>query len=103
MKKLVFFVPKDDAEKVKNAVFNAGAGTIGNYDRCAFETEGVGQFRPNSGANPHIGRIGDTEKVVELKVETICPDNKVTQVIEALRESHPYEEPAIDLYQLENF
>lgn len=103
MKKLVFFVPKDDAEKVKNAIFNAGAGTIGNYDRCSFEIEGVGQFRPNSGAKPHIGQVGNIEKVLELKVETICPDTKVTQVIKALREAHPYEEPAIDLYQLENF
>ncbi|WP_412462839.1 NGG1p interacting factor NIF3 [Halobacteriovorax sp. RT-2-6] len=103
MKKLVFFVPKANAEMVKNAVFDAGAGTIGNYDRCSFEVEGIGQFRPNQNATPHIGRGGELEKVVELKVETICPDNKVDEVIEALRAAHPYEEPAIDLYDLINF
>ncbi|MFG1481965.1 YqfO family protein [Halobacteriovorax sp. HFRX-2_2] len=103
MKKLVFFVPKANAEIVKDAVFDAGAGTIGNYDRCSFEVEGVGQFRPNQEANPHIGRNGEIEKVVELKVETICPDNKVKEVLEALKKAHPYEEPAIDLYDLVNF
>ncbi|EPZ51680.1 hypothetical protein M902_2392 [Bacteriovorax sp. BAL6_X] len=103
MKKLVFFVPKANAEVVKNAVFDAGAGTIGNYDRCSFEVEGVGQFRPNQEANPHIGKNGEIERVVELKVETICPDDKVDDVLKALRMAHPYEEPAVDLYELLNF
>ncbi|WP_412473594.1 NGG1p interacting factor NIF3 [Halobacteriovorax sp. YZS-1-1] len=103
MKKLVFFVPVDDAQEVKEVIFNAGAGTIGNYDKCSFETEGIGQFRPNNQANPHIGESGIIEKVRELKVETICPDDKVKEVIKALRTAHPYEEPAIDLYELVNF
>jgi hypothetical protein len=103
MKKLVFFVPKDDAEKVKKAIFDAGAGTIGNYDCCSFEVEGVGQFRPLSGSNPHIGNQDIIERVVELRVETICEDEKIKTVLEALRDSHPYEEPAIDVYELLNF
>jgi len=103
MKKLVFFVPKDDATTVKEAVFSAGAGTIGDYDHCCFESEGIGQFRPLKGSNPHIGNQDIIERVVELRVETICPDDKVDSVIKALRHAHPYEEPAIDLYELVNF
>ncbi len=103
MKKLVFFVPKEDAEAVKDAIFEAGAGTIGNYDCCCFETEGVGQFRPLDGSNPHIGYQDEVERVVELKIETICPDHKVKEVIAVLKQAHPYEEPAIDLYELVNF
>ncbi|EQC51410.1 YqfO family protein [Bacteriovorax sp. DB6_IX] len=103
MKKIVFFVPKNDAENVKNAVFKAGAGTIGNYDNCCFEMEGIGQFRPLDGANPYIGSQNKVEKVVELRVETICPDGKIEEVLKALRLAHPYEEPAIDVYELLNF
>lgn len=103
MKKIVFFVPKNDAENVKNAVFKAGAGTIGNYDNCCFEMEGIGQFRPLDGANPYIGSQNKVEKVVELRVETICPDGKIQEVLKALRLAHPYEEPAIDVYELLNF
>lgn len=103
MKKLVFYVPKNDAEKVKAAIFKSGAGTIGNYDCCSFETEGFGQFRPLKGSNPHIGSEGKIEKVIELKIETICSDEKIADVIKALKQAHPYEEPAIDVYQLVNF
>jgi len=103
MKKIVFFVPKNDAENVKSAVFKAGAGTIGNYDNCCFEMEGIGQFRPLDGANPYIGSQNKVEKVVELRVETICPDGKIEEVLKALRLAHPYEEPAIDVYELLNF
>lgn len=103
MKKIVFFVPKSDAENVKDAVFKAGAGTIGNYDNCCFDMEGIGQFRPLEGANPYIGSQNKVEKVVELRVETICPDGKIEEVLKALRLAHPYEEPAIDVYELLNF
>ena len=103
MKKLVFYVPKDSAKKVKDAVFGAGAGTIGNYDCCSFETEGSGQFRPLKGSSPYLGEQGVLEKVIELRIETICPDEKLLNVIEVLKDSHPYEEPAIDVYELVNF
>ena len=103
MKKIVFFVPKSDAENVKDAVFKAGAGTIGNYDNCCFDMEGIGQFRPLEGANPYIGSQNKVEKVVELRVETICPDGKIEEVLKALRLAHPCEEPAIDVYELLNF
>lgn len=103
MYKIVFYVPKNDAENVKDSIFSAGAGKIGNYDSCSFETEGIGQFRPLKGSNPTIGAHNKVEKVVELKVETICKKNDLTAVIEALKSSHPYEEPAIDVFELINF
>jgi hypothetical protein len=103
LKKIVFYVPHDNAQSVKDAIFSAGAGHIGNYDQCCFESDGTGQFRPLENANPAVGNVGQVERVKELKIETICPDDKVKDVLEALRMAHVYEEPAIDVYQLENF
>ncbi|WP_261817565.1 NGG1p interacting factor NIF3 [Vibrio gallicus] len=100
MKKIIFFVPITDAESVKEAIFNAGAGKIGDYDRCCFETEGQGQFRPLAGANPHLGEHGKLEKVPELKVELVCDDHYLKPSIEALLNSHPYEEVAFEVYDM---
>ena len=89
-----FYVPVKDAEKVKNAMFHAGAGKIGNYDRCSFEVKGIGQFRPLSGSNPTIGSLSELEAVEELKVDMVCEDAILREVIDALKKSHPYETPA---------
>jgi hypothetical protein len=100
MHKFVFFVPTTYLEQVKNAVFAAGAGRLGNYDRCAWQTLGQGQFRPLAGSHPHLGEIDQLERVDEYRVEVICPDDCVTAVINALRKAHPYEEPAYDIWRL---
>ncbi|MGM0693503.1 MAG: NGG1p interacting factor NIF3 [Pseudomonadota bacterium] len=100
MYKLAFFVPVADAEPVKEAVFATGAGRIGDYEACCFQTRGTGQFRPLAGADPHIGRVGDLEQVEELKVELVCEDSLIDKAIEALRSAHPYEEPAFDVWKL---
>lgn len=100
MKKIVFFVPKNDCEKVKMAMFHAGGGTIGDYDYCAFESLGVGQFKPGSSTNPAIGKVGEVERVEEMRVEMICQEAYLTSCLKALVEAHPYEEPAIDVIEV---
>lgn len=97
MLKLTFYVPVDHKEKVKNALFNIGAGKIGNYDMCCFETQGTGQFRALEGANPTIGKIGNLENVPEVRVEMVLDDHILSRALEALNESHPYETPAYDV------
>ncbi|MDR5901011.1 MULTISPECIES: YqfO family protein [Halomonas] len=102
MYKLAFFVPMAEAEAVKEAVFATGAGRIGDYEACCFQTPGTGQFRPLDGATPHIGRVGDLERVEELKVELVCEDALIREAVAALRQAHPYEEPAFDVWRLED-
>ncbi|CAH0026342.1 unnamed protein product [Clonostachys rhizophaga] len=105
--KLVFFVPKENVEAVKTAIFAAGAGRYpgpGAYTHCAWQTDGVGQFRPGDTANPHIGKVGEIEKVPEVRVETLCVGEDVAKnAVEALKKAHPYEEPGYEVYRLENF
>lgn len=98
--KLVVFVPEEALEKVSSALFNAGAGRIGNYRCCSFQTPGRGTFFGDQSTNPAVGSRGQLEQVSEIRLETIVPFSKVSSVIRALRESHPYEEPAFDLNQL---
>lgn len=86
-----FYVPLDHAEKVKSAMFQAGAGKIGNYDCCSFETPGVGQFRALTGSDPFIGKVNELETVKELKIEMVLEDHLVEKVVSALKKSHPYE------------
>jgi len=100
MHKLCFYVPGSHLERVKTAVFEAGAGRIGDYDRCCWQTPGRGQFRPLEHSDPYIGSRGRVETVEEYKVEMVCADDCVERVVEALRDSHPYEEPAFDLWPL---
>jgi len=99
--KLVYFVPISDAQKVNEAVFGAGAGHIGRYDQCAFQTEGTGSFRGLSGSRPRLGKKGKQERVQELRVETIFPRGLKRNILKALQSSHPYEEVAYDLYSVE--
>lgn len=100
--KLVFYVPTEDAERVKESIFQTGAGRIGNYSHCSWEVEGMGQFKPLKGSNPAIGTIEKVEKVKELRVELMCTKDQVKDAISALKESHPYEEPAFDIISIEN-
>ncbi|WP_375057087.1 NGG1p interacting factor NIF3 [Zobellella sp. DQSA1] len=100
MYKLVFFVPESHLEPVKAAVFATGAGKIGDYDQCCFETRGQGQFRPLAGASPFIGQAGALEKVAEVRVELVCEDHLIRAAVAALRAAHPYEEPAFDAWHL---
>lgn len=89
-----FYVPLDHADRVKDAMFEAGAGTVGDYDRACWQTIGMGQFRPLEGSNPAIGSTNRLEKVQEAKIEMICPENCIKNVVQALMDTHPYEEPA---------
>ena len=101
--KVITFVPKNDADKVLEAMFEAGAGTIGdNYKDCAFQSSGVGQFTPVEGAKPAIGSLNKPEFVEEVKLEVVCSEEVLSDVLRALREAHPYEEPAIDVFSLKN-
>lgn len=100
MYKLAFYVPVDAAESVKEAVFETGAGRLGHYAACCFQTRGTGQFRPLAGAEPHIGSVDSLTCVEELKVELACNDEVIHAAVAALRLAHPYEEPAFDVWQL---
>lgn len=100
MYKLIFFVPESHLEHVKKAIFAAGAGKLGNYDQCCWQASGQGQFRPLPGSNPFVGQTNQLETVREFKVETVCADEHIKAAIAALRESHPYEEPAFDVLHL---
>ncbi|OHB67028.1 MAG: Nif3-like dinuclear metal center hexameric protein [Planctomycetes bacterium RBG_13_62_9] len=98
--KLVVFVPVNALADVANAVFEAGAGWIGNYRDCGFHTQGTGTFLPLEGARPAIGKKGKLEQVQEARFETIVPADKVQTVVEAMKKAHPYEVPAFDIFKL---
>lgn len=96
MYKLCFYVPESHLEQVKQAVFAAGAGRLGNYDCCCWQVAGQGQFRPLEGSAPHSGVQDQLEQVQEYRVEMLCAEDCLAPVIDALRAAHPYEEPAFD-------
>ncbi|MDO5665484.1 MAG: Nif3-like dinuclear metal center hexameric protein [Bacteroidia bacterium] len=100
--KLVSFVPESHAEYVRNALFNAGAGNIGNYDSCSFNLHGEGTFRANESADPFVGEIGKLHVEKEVRIETVLPKFKQADILRALLSVHPYEEPAYDFYSLKN-
>ena len=95
--KLITFVPTKDVNKVADAIYSAGAGTIGNYSNCGFQAEGTGTFLPLDGATPAIGKKGKLEKVKEIRLETLVSETKVAAVVAAMRKAHPYETPAFDV------
>jgi len=101
--KLVTYVPKLQLVMVRDALFNAGAGHIGNYDSCSFTSEGFGTFRANADAQPFVGEIDKLHSEPEIRLEVILPKHNKTKVIQALLKSHPYEEPAFDIIQLQNY
>jgi hypothetical protein len=100
--KLVTFVPTENSEKVLDAIYKAGAGDIGNYSNCSFSVEGIGTFKPNDGAKPTIGSLGQLESVNERRIEVIFPSFKKSGILKALRAAHPYEEIAYYLSELAN-
>jgi hypothetical protein len=99
-RKLVVFVPRESLDPVREAVFAAGAGRIGHYERCSWYTEGTGTFLGGESTAPSVGQPGREERVAELRLETVYPANREADVVAALRRAHPYEEPAFDLYPL---
>ncbi len=102
LKKLVTFCPTDHADKLRAALFEAGAGHIGDYDCCSFNLEGRGSFRAGEGTNPFVGSISELHYEKEERVETIFPVHQQAKVIQAMHDAHPYEEVAYDVYALEN-
>jgi hypothetical protein len=99
-RKLVVFVPEEALDAVRDAVFAAGAGRIGDYERCSWYTEGTGTFLGGEGTDPNVGEAGREERVGELRLETVFPAERHKEVVAALRGAHPYEEPAFDVYEL---
>ncbi|MCD6202425.1 MAG: Nif3-like dinuclear metal center hexameric protein [Bacteroidales bacterium] len=102
LRKLVVFVPVEYAEKVRKAVFKAGAGTVGNYDECSFNVTGEGTFRGSVNTHPFAGKPGVLHTEKEVRTETIFPAHLQSRILRAITEAHPYEEPAYDIYSLEN-
>jgi hypothetical protein len=98
--KLVWFAPREAVDVTREAVFEAGAGRIGDYERCSWYTAGTGTFLAGKGSDPTIGRVGREERVSELRVETVVPAERAREVVAALRAAHPYEEVAFELYPL---
>ncbi len=100
LQKLVWFVPREALESTRDAVFEAGGGRIGDYTRCSWYTAGTGTFLAGEGADPSVGQVGREERVSELRVETVVPAERAGEIVRALREAHPYEEVAYELYPL---
>lgn len=100
--KLYTYVPVKDADRVRDAIFKAGGGRIGNYSECSFNIQGTGTFKPGEGTNPHIGKEGRREETNEEKIEVIFPSYLKQRLVDALTEAHPYEEVAYDLIALSN-
>lgn len=103
MYKITFYVPESHLELVKMALFAAGAGRVGLYEACAWQVKGQGQFRPLAGSKPFIGSHDELETLEEYKVELLCADTVIAAAIAALKQAHPYEEPAYDVLRLERF
>lgn len=100
--KIVVFVPLTHATIVREAIGASGAGVIGNYTHCSFSSKGIGRFKPNDKANPYIGKVDELEEVEEERIEFVCPKSKTKSVLTAIKNVHPYEEVALDIYPLLN-
>ena len=98
--KVVVTVPSENAKALREAIGLAGGGRLGNYSFCSFSIAGVGRFRPEAGAKPHVGAVGKLETVDEERIEVTCAAEVMDEVIAAIRRAHPYEEVALDVYQL---
>ena len=98
--KWVIYVPRENAEAVQAAVFEAGAGHIGDYSHCSWSVEGIGQFLPHEGASPAVGSVGNVERVAEDRFEVVAPARNRAGVLAAMRAAHPYEEPAFDIFAM---
>ncbi len=101
--KIVIYTPESHAEILREAIGKAGAGKIGNYSHCTFTIKGIGRFKPLEGAKPTIGEVGKLEEVAEERIETVCEVDVLQNVLKAIKDVHPYEEPATDVYPIEIF
>jgi len=100
---IIFYAPPTHAEEVKEAMFEAGAGRVGHYACCAFQTMGTGQFMPLPTAMPFIGQAGHLERTTECRIEIVCDSTHIEAAIAALKSTHPYETPAYHVIRVENF
>lgn len=100
--KITVFVPLTHCEIIRKVIGRAGGGNIGNYSYCSFSSKGIGRFKPNNKAKPYLGKSNKLEEVEEEKIEFICPKNKAKETINAIKKAHPYEEVALDIYELIN-
>jgi hypothetical protein len=100
--KVVVTVPEAEADKLRLAIGGAGGGTVGKYTFCSFSSKGIGRSLPGDGAQPAIGQIGKLEEIPEERIEISCNSENLRAVILAIRNAHSYEEPAIDIYKLED-
>lgn len=100
---LIIYVPLSNADAVRKALAENGAGSIGNYDSCSFSARGIGRFRPLEGAQPHIGSEGSIEQVEEERIEVVVDEHILSSILKAVKAAHPYEEPAIHLWKMEDY
>lgn len=98
--KIVVFVPETHADAIRNAIGDAMGGKIGNYTHCSFSVKGIGRFKPGEGAKPFLGKEGDLETVLEERIEFICKENALKNIVDTIKKVHPYEEVALDIYPL---
>lgn len=98
--KLVVFVPEENADEVRQALGEAGAGNIGEYSFCSYSIKGTGRFKPGDKANPHIGTAGKMEEVDEERIEVACEKDQASKIIQVIKKVHPYEEVIIDIYPM---
>lgn len=98
--KLVVFVPEQNADDVRRALGEAGAGNIGEYSFCSFSSKGVGRFKPSEKADPHVGVAGELETVDEERIEVACDKGQAVEIIKVIKDVHPYEEIVIDIYPM---
>ena len=100
---MCFYVPESHLDAVKSAAFAAGGGRIDDYENCSWQVKGEGQFRPMEGSQPFIGKIDRLEIVEEYKVEMVVPEDRVVEVVAAMKAAHPYEEPAYHVIKIEDY
>jgi hypothetical protein len=98
--KIVVTVPEENADALRTVIGETGGGKVGNYTYCSFSVKGIGRFRPEDGAQPAIGAVGELEAVAEERIEITCARDQASIVVDAIRAHHPYEEPAIEIYPL---
>jgi hypothetical protein len=98
--KIIVFVPVSDADKIRKVLGDNGAGKLGDYSHSSFSTKGKGRFKPEKGADPAIGQVGKFEETDEERIEVIAPTEKYLEIVEKVKKAHPYEEPAIEVYDL---
>ena len=95
--KIIIHIPEDNADNMRRALGEAGAGVIGDYSHCSFTVRGVGRFKPGENTTPHIGTSGEIETVAEESIEIVCDKSDAKRIIQIIRNSHPYEEPAFEI------